>query len=139
MLPHRHQVGGRRNPSLPLILAAWHYASNDEKMERFAEHLKWAERHDEIAGVANFLSNLSETDWHHVNDWTPVKMAFIFVSSSYPFPGIARMCLTIAKASRYPREKIDHRRVLRLKIANMLPIESVTFLPGGDCFELYAW
>jgi hypothetical protein len=67
-LPHRHQIDGRWKPSPPLILAAWYYTSNDEKMERLAEHLEWAERHGGIVAVAEFLRNLNETDWHHVND-----------------------------------------------------------------------
>ena len=68
MLPRRHRIAGRWKPPPPLILAAWHYASDDEKMERLAEHLEWAERHGRIVAVAEFLRNLSETDWHHVDD-----------------------------------------------------------------------
>ena len=68
MLPNRHQIDGHWEPSAPLILAAWHHASNEEKMERFAEHLVWAEQHGGIVPVAAFLRNLNETDWHHVND-----------------------------------------------------------------------
>jgi hypothetical protein len=68
MLPLRRQIDGDWKPPPPLILAAWHYASNDEKIGRFAEHLEWAERHGGIAAVAAFLRNLNETDWHHIND-----------------------------------------------------------------------
>ena len=39
-----------------------------KKWERLAEHLEWAERHGRIVAVAEFLRNLSETDWHHVDD-----------------------------------------------------------------------
>ena len=68
MLPHRNQIDGHWKPSPPLILAAWHYASDDEKMERFAEHIEWAERHGGIVPIATFLRKLNETDWHHAND-----------------------------------------------------------------------
>jgi hypothetical protein len=68
MLPNRIQVDGRWQPPPPLILAAWNYASDEEKMQRLAEHLEWAERHGRLTALAGFLRNLNETDWHHVGD-----------------------------------------------------------------------
>jgi hypothetical protein len=44
------------------------YASDEEKMQRLAEHLEWAERHGRLTALAGFLRNLNETDWHHVGD-----------------------------------------------------------------------
>ena len=68
MLPQRRQVGAGWEPPLPLILGAWHYASDIEKMQRLAEHLEWAERHGSITAVGVYLRNLSEADWHHLDD-----------------------------------------------------------------------
>jgi hypothetical protein len=68
MLPQRRQTGAGWEPPLPLILGAWHYASDIEKMQRFAEHLEWAERHGLIAAVGRYLRDLSEADWHHRDD-----------------------------------------------------------------------
>jgi hypothetical protein len=68
MLPERKQVGAGWQPPLPLILGAWHYASNLEKMLRLAEHIEWAERHGSLPEVANFLRSLAETEWHHLGD-----------------------------------------------------------------------
>lgn len=68
MLPNRRQVDGRWQPSPPLILAAWHFSSDGEKMRRLDEHLEWAERHGAIDAVADYLHNLDEGDWHHPSD-----------------------------------------------------------------------
>jgi hypothetical protein len=68
MLPRRQQIDGRWQPPPPLILAAWHHASNEEKMERLSEHIEWAERHGGIAAASEFLRNLNEADWHHSDD-----------------------------------------------------------------------
>lgn len=67
-LPDRRQIDGRWQPPLPLILAAWHDASDGEKMQRLAEHLEWAEQHGGIVAVAGFLRNLNEEEWRHVGD-----------------------------------------------------------------------
>jgi hypothetical protein len=68
MLPQRRQVSGGWHPPLPLILGAWHYASNFEKMQRLADHLEWAEKHGNLPAIAVYLRNLTEADWHHLND-----------------------------------------------------------------------
>lgn len=68
MLPQRRQVSGEWQPPLPLILGAWHHASNSEKMERLADHLEWAEKHGNLPAIATYLRNLTEADWHHLND-----------------------------------------------------------------------
>jgi hypothetical protein len=68
LLPEQNQVGAGWQPPAPLILAAWHYSSNLEKMLRLAEHIQWAEKHGSLPAVAAFLRNLAETDWHHLSD-----------------------------------------------------------------------
>ena len=60
LLPERRRKGGGWEPSLPLILGAWHYASNLEKMLRLAEHIEWADQHGSIVAVSAFLRALDE-------------------------------------------------------------------------------
>jgi hypothetical protein len=67
MLPARTQIGIGWQPPLPLILAAWNTTSNLEKMLRFAEHITWAERHNNLEPVASFLRTLREEDWLHLD------------------------------------------------------------------------
>lgn len=68
LLPETHRVGNGWVPALPLILGAWHYASDSEKMLRLDEHINWAADHDALDKVSNFLLNLEESDWHHLGD-----------------------------------------------------------------------
>ena len=68
MLPERRRVGAGWEPSLPLILGAWHYASNLEKMMRLDEHIQWADKHGKIEKVSAFLHGLKESEWHHLKD-----------------------------------------------------------------------
>ncbi len=68
LLPERQQVGAGWRPSLPLILAAWEHASDQEKILRLAEHIQWADRHGNLPEVAAFLRNLDESQWHHIGD-----------------------------------------------------------------------
>jgi hypothetical protein len=68
LLPERRQMGAGWQPSPPLILAAWHDTSNEEKMLRLTEHIDWADKHSSLPLVATFLCNLAESDWHHAND-----------------------------------------------------------------------
>jgi hypothetical protein len=68
MLPERRQNGTGWEPPVPLILGAWHYASNLEKMLRLSAHIEWADKHGMLLDVAAFLHSLTETDWHHLGD-----------------------------------------------------------------------
>lgn len=68
MLPERHQIGAGWEPPLPLILGAWHYASNLEKMARLAEHIQWADKHGKLAEASAFLRRLAESEWYHFGD-----------------------------------------------------------------------
>ena len=68
MLPEKVQVGAAWTPPLPLILGAWNYASNLEKMLRLGEHIAWAQDHGILDRISAFLRGLPETEWHHLND-----------------------------------------------------------------------
>ena len=68
MLPERKRVGAGWEPAPPLILGAWDYASNLEKMMRLAEHICWADTHGALSDVSVFLRGLEEDDWHHLRD-----------------------------------------------------------------------
>lgn len=68
LLPERRRVDGVWEPSLPLILAAWHSSTNLEKMVRLDEHIRWACEHGAILECGVFLRALSEEDWHHLGD-----------------------------------------------------------------------
>jgi hypothetical protein len=68
MLPDRHRIGSGWEPPLPLILGAWNYTSNLEKMMRLSEHIRWADEHGKLEEVSAFLKGLKESDWHHLRD-----------------------------------------------------------------------
>jgi len=68
MLPNRFRHGSGWEPSLPLIMAAWHDTPAMLKMIRLREHLEWAEKHGGLDAVDQFLRDLTEKDWHHLGD-----------------------------------------------------------------------
>ena len=68
MLPDRVRKGAGWEPPLPLILAAWHHTSGLEKRLRLSEHIEWAETHQQLPEIDSFLRELSESEWHHLND-----------------------------------------------------------------------
>jgi len=68
MLPKRRRIGAGWEPPLPLILGAWNYASNLEKMMRLTEHIQWADKHGKLTEISAFLRGLAESDWHHLGD-----------------------------------------------------------------------
>ena len=59
---------GGWTPSLPLILAAWNEASDQDKQARLMEHLSWADLHNDLDRVDRFIRNLPEEKWFHGND-----------------------------------------------------------------------
>ena len=59
---------GGWTPSLPLILAAWHEASEQEKQARLIEHLSWADAHGDLERIDRFVRSLPEEKWLHGND-----------------------------------------------------------------------
>ena len=68
LLPERRQIGAGWQPALPLILSAWHYTSNLEKMLRLTEHIEWSEKHGNLQEFAAFIRKLDESEWHHFGD-----------------------------------------------------------------------
>ena len=69
MLPNKKQVGEGREPSLPLILAAWWDTPAISKMMRLDEHIRYAEAHGALKNIETFLLNLKEEDWAHLGDF----------------------------------------------------------------------
>ena len=69
LLPNTVQKSsGGWHPSLPQILGGWWNSNNDDKKDRLAEHIRWADRHGAIAIVDGFLRTLTETQWHHIDE-----------------------------------------------------------------------
>ena len=65
LLPNRKIEGSKRIPALPLILAAWDNSSNEEKRQRMREHLIWADDHNVLYVIDEYLRGLREDQWHH--------------------------------------------------------------------------
>lgn len=58
----------REDLLVPLILAAWHYSSDDSKAGRLEEHVRWADQHAILDRIAPYLSGLEEEQWYHRGD-----------------------------------------------------------------------
>ena len=54
--------------AVPLILAAWNEASDEEKAERLKEHLLYSEKVGMLDKTEAFLYRLNETHWYHSGD-----------------------------------------------------------------------
>lgn len=65
ILSSKAQNMGVEKPAVPLILAAWHYSSDFSKAERMFHHIEWATDNSCSDSIHNFLSGLTESDWHH--------------------------------------------------------------------------
>tara|TARA_R110001592_G_C13186417_1_gene751673 strand:- start:199 stop:405 length:207 start_codon:yes stop_codon:yes gene_type:complete len=65
MLPGRRRVGAGFEPAAPLILAAWNFATNEDKAARLAEHIMWAHEHAALPKIDSFLRGLPEDGWCH--------------------------------------------------------------------------
>jgi len=64
MLPERKRSGGSWEPSAPLILAAWWEASDAQKRERLASHIRYAADHGALDTVAKYLASLTDEQWY---------------------------------------------------------------------------
>ena len=64
-LPNLKRAGNSWEPSPPLILAAWHYASEDDKRNCLAGHIQWADKEGDLERVALFIRNLKKSEWVH--------------------------------------------------------------------------
>lgn len=51
----------------PLILAAWNFTSDGEKLTRFREHLNLVDFNSENPPI-KFLNGLTDENWHHENE-----------------------------------------------------------------------
>jgi hypothetical protein len=65
-LKKKRKGGG--DPSVPLIIAAWWDTPALPKMMRLREHIEWASNHGCLDVVYRFLTELPESDWHHVGE-----------------------------------------------------------------------
>jgi hypothetical protein len=68
LLPDTRRDGYGFIPAAPFILEAWSETGDQQKHERFVEHLNWAESHGALARVHAFLAELSEEEWHHAGE-----------------------------------------------------------------------
>lgn len=69
LLPSKQRKAtGGWEPSLPLILGAWHETTNLEKIARLNEHLKWAADHGSLDELRTFICSLEESDWLHMGE-----------------------------------------------------------------------
>ena len=68
MLPNRRRRGLGWEPALPLILAAWWDTPAVFKILRLREHLEWADEHECLQAVYDFMRNLPEVEWYHMGD-----------------------------------------------------------------------
>ncbi|OWY70603.1 hypothetical protein B7486_13370 [cyanobacterium TDX16] len=55
---------GVREPSLPLILGAWHFTGILQKQFRLHEHISWADEHGVLDEAERFLMGLSDDEWY---------------------------------------------------------------------------
>jgi hypothetical protein len=68
LLPGKRHDAYGSSPAAPLILDAWAQASDEQKRERFVEHLQWAQAHGALQAVHAMLSQLMKSEWHHVGE-----------------------------------------------------------------------
>lgn len=57
-----------KEPSLPLILAAWWETGAIFKQLRFFEHLDWADKQNQLDEISKYIYGLSEEEWFHNGD-----------------------------------------------------------------------
>lgn len=64
MLPNRTQS----RPTPPLLGASWQATPSLSKRMCLREHLAWAETHESLPQVLEFLRQLPEEEWHHMGE-----------------------------------------------------------------------
>ena len=64
MLPNRTAS----RPTPPLVGASWQATPSLSKRMCLREHLAWAETHESLPQVLDFLKQLPEEEWHHMGD-----------------------------------------------------------------------
>lgn len=64
MLPeHKQKANGGRNPSAPLILAAWWDTTAEEKRDRLRLHIDYAAEQNILDKIDSFLRGLTPDQW----------------------------------------------------------------------------
>jgi len=64
LLPKRKQYADKSwNIPLPLILSTGLHSSDEEKKQRFKEHLEYAEEHNKLDDIIIYLNTLKHDDW----------------------------------------------------------------------------
>lgn len=63
-LPDTQRSASGWVPPLPLILHAWHGATDAEKIERLRVQLIWAQQHGALDQALAFLESLAPSDWY---------------------------------------------------------------------------
>lgn len=64
----KQKANGGWEPSLPLILGAWHNTMPIEKQLRFKEHFQWAFDNQQIDEIGCYLRALPEEGWYHFGE-----------------------------------------------------------------------
>jgi len=64
MLPNRTA----NRPTPPLVGVSWQATPSLSKRMCLREHLAWAEAHQSLPQVLDFLKQLPEEEWHHMGD-----------------------------------------------------------------------
>lgn len=64
MLPNRTAS----RPTPPLVGASWQATASLSKRMCLREHLAWAETHESLPQVLDFLKQLPEEEWHHMGE-----------------------------------------------------------------------
>jgi hypothetical protein len=62
LLPNKKRKGNGWEPSAPLILAAWHNTSDNEKRERLKSHIYYSFENKAFNVIDSFLRNLKDED-----------------------------------------------------------------------------
>lgn len=66
LLPEcRQKSNGGWEPPLPLILAAWHDTTSQQKRERLEEHIKCAAEQGILDKADRFIRDLTEEQWFY--------------------------------------------------------------------------
>ena len=68
-LPGRQRRGSDWEPPPPLVVGEWFTTPSFAKMERLAEHIRWADAHGALAEADTFLRGLTESEWAHVREF----------------------------------------------------------------------
>jgi hypothetical protein len=65
LLPIAREPADPRRAPLPVELREWQRTTDFQKQVRLREQLEWAQAHDGLQRVRDFLAALREADWHH--------------------------------------------------------------------------